>query len=101
MALGIPDDLFWECTPPELDALIRAFGERESRREEAARQRAGLIAASIYNVTPRKPGYNRVFQPTDFWQQPDKGEVRIVSRTEMAQSLARWAEIHNRRIGAA
>lgn len=54
--------------------------------------RAGLIAASIYNVN-RKKG-SRAFQPDDFIRKPPK----LLSPEQMYREFSRWAKTTNQTI---
>jgi hypothetical protein len=97
VASGIPDELFWRLTPVEAGALINQLVELESRRERAARLRAGLIAATIMNTTPRRKGDHKVYQPTDFWKDRKVSNVEIVAPAVMARRLAAWGDAIRRR----
>ena len=88
MAAGIPDSLYWRCTPPEIDTLAAALTRRREAENRQAILCAGLVAAAVYNVNRRQGA--RMIQPGDFLPE----EVVIVSPeratalfTGFAQSL--------------
>jgi hypothetical protein len=63
VAGGVPDELYWDCTPAELDALLDELEEREARREAAAHRRTATLLAAIYNASGR---FRRWYRPDDF-----------------------------------
>jgi hypothetical protein len=92
--------MYWQLTPVETGALLDEIVAMESRRERNRDLRAGLVAACIYNTTPRKPGSpnaSKVYQPTDFVG-AERTEPTIVSRDEMIRQLVTFAESHNKRL---
>jgi hypothetical protein len=94
------DDLYWRLTPVETGALLDEIVALESRRERSRDLRAGLVAASIYNTTPRKPGSpnaRKVYQPEDFVGR-EHTEPTIVPRGEMIRQLVMFADQHNKRL---
>lgn len=86
----MPDELFWRLTPREVMAAIEAVNLRQSALEDAANLRAGLIAATVINMTPRKKGA-RPAKAGDFFRKP----VKAQSPAEMAQMLDRLAARQN------
>lgn len=68
MAAGIPNELFWELTPREVEEVLK----RQAEEERAEYLRAGLVAATIVNVN-RKKGAPMV-KPGDF--------IRVRARPE-------------------
>lgn len=94
VAAGMDDAVFWGCTPSEATLLLGDMAERDQAVARRADLRAGLIAATIVNTTPRKS--RRVFQPTDFF--PDAPEE--VTLEQMRTLLSSWAASHNRVIKA-
>ena len=62
---GIPPDLIWELSVPEIEAVVGLKCEDD----RAACLRAGLIAATILNVNIRKGA--RKYKPSDFVSMPD------------------------------
>lgn len=88
MAIGIPDELFWRMSPPELEAIFKRRAEDE-RREYL---RFGLIAATIVNVH-RKKG-SRVIQPSDFFRELPKPED-FMDGEEAVTFMDRWAKTMN------
>ena len=97
VAAGIPDDLYWQCTPPERQALLEALAQREERRERSATLRAGLVAAAVYNVHRKKGA--KAIKPQDFVRQEKKTE--IVSPEEFARRMSAWADSHNAKVAKA
>ena len=97
VALGISDDLYWNCTPTELDALITAYTDRDRRRHEFDRELAGLVAATIINQNPYRAKTAQAVQPMDFWPAPKSTPQRTVSPSEMQQHLLLWADKLNSR----
>lgn len=84
MALGIPNELYWDLTPHELGVILT---QKQALAKEAWLQ-AGLVAAVIVNVN-RKPGAALV-QPSDFFREP-RNENDFMSAEEGALSMDRWA----------
>lgn len=97
IAAGVPDELYWQLTPPEIRALLEELAEREARQERNAALRAGLVAAAIYNVHRRKG--TQALKPEDFVR-PERERVKILPAAEMAKRLQAWAEAHNKRVRA-
>lgn len=80
----MPDELYWQLTPPELSALLGAIREREEVRAYQAALNAGLIAAEIRNANRGRGG--RVWRPTDFVRDPRRGSAG--SRAPTAEEAA-------------
>ena len=104
IAAGIPDDLFWQCTPPEWDALLAAF----TARERQAFLRSGMVAAEIRN-TLRTKKTDRVWTAFDFVKgdkegDDDQGEPEPVAASRgglldpryLRREMDGFARAHNR-----
>ncbi|MGH9255466.1 MAG: hypothetical protein ACRD3C_12975 [Vicinamibacterales bacterium] len=85
---GIPDELFWTLSVPEVEAVV----ERQNELERAKYLRAGLVAATILNVN-RKPGTPLV-KPGDFLRERPRPED-FWNVDEARAFLDRWAEAQN------
>lgn len=46
--LGLPDELYWDCSPREIDLCFVEY----HRRQDTENSRFGTIAASIFNAVP-------------------------------------------------
>lgn len=90
IASGIPNELYWSCTPQEIGALLDAVRDRERH----ATLRAALVAATIVNVN-RKMGA-RLVQPQDFLLEIPKPED-YMSIEEAQGSMDSWAKSANTR----
>lgn len=79
---GIPNELFWDLSLPEIEAVI------DCRVEDAraATLRAGLIAATILNVNRRKGA--SLVQATDFVREKDE----FLDPEQAAEFMDRWAQ---------
>ncbi len=91
IAVGIPDALYWDMTPDEFEAVLKevTFNNRQ------ANLRAGLIAATIVNMSPHRRR-RRAVQPSDFLAKP-----RMHMTPEEGQkAMRRWATQHNARHAA-
>src|SRR6266576_1006183 len=62
---GIPNDLIWQLSVPEIEAVL----EQKEEDDRGACLRAGMITAAIYNVNLRKG--QRRYRATDFVAMPD------------------------------
>lgn len=49
---GVPDELYWQTTPPERAALLQAADKREQRMD----RRFAFIATRIANENPYRKG---------------------------------------------
>lgn len=85
---GIPNELYWELTPEEVDALFRVKSKYDRALHEAAILRAGLVAATIVNVHRKKGA--RMVHPHDFLKRPRR-EKDYMSPEEGRAFMARWA----------
>lgn len=85
---GIPEDLFWRCSPQELGALF----ERRREKDREAYLRAGLIAATIVNVQRRKGA--ALVQPGDFFRARPK-EEDYMDVAEAQKAMEAWAAVTN------
>ena len=94
VAAGVPDELYWQCTPPEIEALLTALADRDEQQERSAVLRAGLVASAVYNVH-RKKG-SKALRPEDFLRKKRK----ILSPEEFADVMSTWADTHNQKAEA-
>ena len=79
--------MFWDLTLREVEAVLkRCIGHARD-----ANLRAGLVAATIYNVNRRKG--TRMLKPSDFLTQP----VRHMSVGEARTFMDQWAEGQNQK----
>jgi hypothetical protein len=82
LTCGIPHELFWELSIPEVEAVI----EQRVAEQRAQTLRAGLIAATILNVH-RSKGQPLV-QPHDFLP----GQDQFLTPEEAMAFMDRWAK---------
>ena len=82
MTCGIPHELFWELSIPEVEAVV----ERRVEEQRAQTLRAGLIAATILNVHRAKG--QPLVQPQDFLADRDQ----FLSSEEAMAFMDRWAK---------
>jgi hypothetical protein len=94
VAAGIPDTLYWRCTPPEIATLVKALTRRTNEERRFRILCHGLVAAAVYNVNSRKGA--RMIQPRDFLREPPK----VVSPKQMFQALKSWADTANKQVAA-
>lgn len=88
IAAGIPNELFWELTPREIEEVLR----RRAEEDKAQLLRFGLIAATIVNVHRSKGA--ALVQPSDFIREKPKPEDYMDPETAQA-FLDRWARTQN------
>jgi hypothetical protein len=93
LAAGIAEDTYWNATPVEVLALMRAFSDRRREDHKAYAYNAAMIAAAVYNV--HRPKGKPMFTAHDFF----KEETRVVEPEDLAEVLKGWAANHNRRGG--
>lgn len=94
----MPDELFWRSTPKEVTALVEEILELRRTDERAANRRAGLVAASLYNVRRTDESDPHV-HPGDFFRDPrDSGEPKRMTAEEAVQHFTAWAEGRNQSI---
>jgi len=89
IAAGVPDDLYWQLTPPELRALLNALQEREDGRARQLALAAGLVAAEIRNSQRRRGG--RFWRPEDFVRARGDAGSRAPTAEEIARLEHRMA----------
>jgi hypothetical protein len=80
VAAGVPDDLYWQCTPFERNATLRA----------------GLIASEVRN-TMRTKRTDRVWGPRDFL----KEKTTVLGPEHLAGAMDAFMRTHNRQIARA
>lgn len=85
---GIPNELFWELTPPEVDAVLT----RRNELERAKYLRAGLIAATIVNVNKKRGA--PLTKPSDFIKEPPRPED-FMGLDEAQRFMDTWAAEQN------
>lgn len=93
LAHGVDDSVFWASTPSEVRVLLDAYATVEQRRQRADYQRAGLIAAAVYNVH-RKKGTPKL-NPMDFWD--FGGRAKNDTPDALRGAMLAWARAENRR----
>lgn len=97
IAAGVPDELYWQLTPPELRALLRALNAREEERARQTALAAGLIAAEIRNTQRRRGG--RIWRPQDFVRGRGDAGQRAPTAEEVAHLEHRMAPTRSIRRG--
>jgi hypothetical protein len=100
VAAGIPDELYWQLTPPEARALMKAIHEREVVQARAANLRFGLIAAELRNAR-RTRKTDRIWKAEDFFETGEKKDDRpkvLESPEEITAAFRAFARAHNQRI---
>ncbi|GAF67928.1 unnamed protein product [marine sediment metagenome] len=87
--IGMPNELYWDSTREEVDAVFRQRADYDAAQNKAANLRAGLVAATLINIY-RKPGA-RTVKPSDFVVQ----ERQYMSPKEGRTFMDRWAATEN------
>lgn len=94
VAAGIPDDLYWRLTPPEIAALLDAIHEREKKQNRHGILRAGLVAATIENTNPYRRKGTPLKQPEDYLREgrqfepfTDEELARLAPRERPSRSI--------------
>lgn len=87
LAAGIPNELFWELTAPEVEAVL----ERRAEEERRVRLLFGLVAAQINNSSPHR---RRAVRPQDFFRERPKPED-FMDLEEAKTFMDGWAASQN------
>lgn len=96
--MGVPDELFWRSTPNEVTALVEEILELRRASERANNRRAGLVAASIYNVR-RTEKSDPLVHPDDFFRDRDQDEEpERMDPMEAVQHFTAWAQGRNQSV---
>lgn len=74
--LKLPDELYWDLTPREIDGCVLEF----YRQQDVINTRFGTICATLFNVQPQGKGRKKVLEWTHFFR-------RITSRKTKPQTL--------------
>ena len=86
MMLGIPNELYWDSTREEVDAIFAMKLQYDKAQNKAANLRAGLVAATLINIH-RKKGTPAV-KPMDFVVQ----KRQYMSPKEAVVFMDQWAK---------
>lgn len=90
VAAGIPDELFWDLTLPETEDLLVELAGRDRALRRERNMRAGVIAATIVNTTPRRS--RRIFEWTDFFPEYEAEFSYTDTPEGLRAALLAWAE---------
>ena len=85
----------YEMTPPELNAVINGYINREKTLQRAECIRAGTICAAIYNSRRTKRS-DKLLSWTDFFADGDREHTA----DDIEAKLLRLKQIHNAQIEA-
>jgi len=85
--------VYWDSTPAEDSRLLKAISDRRADEHEAALQRAGLVAAAIFN-SKRQKKTDKVWQPDDFIRSERTHEDdRRMTPEEAREMFEDWAAV--------
>lgn len=92
LVAGVGDAVFWGSTFVEVSKLMKEYAERRNDDQRAAIERAGIVAAAVYNVNRKKGA--RWIKPSDFIAT----RPHEVTPEQFATLMKGWARSHNRTV---
>ena len=88
-ALGLPDELYWESSPREIDACFVEY----YRMQDTENSRVGTVAASIFNSVPgdsKQASRRKWLDWTNFFK-PLTSQRKIKDKAAaLAEAQAMW-----------
>ncbi len=88
MVAGISNELYWDLTLREVEAVL----DRVAEREQALNLRAGLVAATVINVKKKKG--SPLVRAGDFFKK--RQDKEYMSPAEAHRFMGRWMEKQNK-----
>jgi hypothetical protein len=86
--LGLPDQLYWDCCPREIEACFMEY----YRLQDTINGRYGTVAASIFNAVPGGPksGKRKWLDWTNFFQPLMSRKKLRDKEKQLAEAQATW-----------